>query len=797
MSDPASHEPDLSSHSDPHLFLQSVCDKIETLVKSLRRLIRLSVSREDDLVQDSERHWQQVEACLSSLTPLLAVVAKLSMTISYEQVAPVVSCAYDLLRVVLKSLISVSHSLLLDQQLIEVVTLTVPLCLRFEPFLSETREQEVGEEEILELMKSHLQEVPESPAGQLLQLLLDSCLTLPHRRTSIRFNGLTPPATPDSNLSDLSHDSSRSNDGYDADDELKCVHRRGEAVQVLDQWNLIRFPRLAYTLVELLTGRQLRMTSKTSETILVKIMDKLVTWCEECPQNTLILYGSGFTDLIIRSVRDLVSPSATPSDRIVRHFLSLFTAISHNRLQGSDFRSYLSLFKTGSQPPFQILLKPLKDICSQYNSRSPYTCISANTAGVSGIGSRSEDMAEVRLRKSQCEKRDLSCCWTTALMAISLPDSCCSNRSLTFSLWIRVAGLSQCKKGKQTSKQSGMSNGRCLLPAVHLLSLCSGEVSLEVWFCLKKRVLKFRLLSLQRGILLSESDEADPTTEHTLFPDNEWTHVSLTFLLEKEAITKARLFVNGDLRSLTCIANPSELNSLSGKLFTLLGSASHLPTIDLSCVKLFTADLDEVDACLLFLIGPNSPLITLSHEPHMLSEFPADRSLVKYSLVRAFMMQEERLCALRRNVLAEFPLFNRSPGLTCLFVNERGAPLTQHKMHAMTHTVVISSPSLFLSPFCLRDRQDFPIALNDSGGITTQLFLFGALVEGTSDAKLQAEALHFLLSVVNVHSEIQRDFALAKGYAMVNQVILSSACIPSLATFRSIPQPVHSGTGCG
>lgn len=765
------------SDSDPDIFFRSVCQKIDTLVKSLRRLVRISVSGEEDPVHDPQSI--DVESCLSSLNPLLAVVTKLSMSSMYVQVAPVVSSAYDLLRVVLKTLISVTRSQSLDQLLVESVTLTVPLCLRFEPFVWETSEQEVSEYEILELIKSHVQEVPESPGGQLLHQLLDCCLTLPHRHSGVRHSGLTPDVTPetDSNVSDLSLDSCLStDDGYDADDELRNS-RQKEDVKVLgDQWNLIRFPRLALTLLELLTGHQLTWSNKTSEYVLFKILDKLLTWCQECPRNPLILDACGFPDFIVKALRDLVSPSATPSDHIVRNFLLLFTAISQKRLQSNDLRSYLTLFK-GSQPPLKLLIEPLQEFCNQYHHRSPYTWISPDSTGASGMGSRSEDRTEVRLRKSQSEKNNLNCCWTSALIAIPLPDFSLSNKSLTVSLWVRLNNSTTVKK----NKQNGLCNGRCP-HAVHLMSLSSDTVSLEVWFCLKRKVLKFRLISFRNWTLIAESEEADPTPGHIMLPDKDWSHICLTFLIEKEAFTRVRFCLNGELRSLTYITDSSEMNPMSGKLFMLIGCSSPSPTIDISCVKLFTADVEELDACLLYLIGPNNALIALSHLSHILSEFPMDSSLVKYSLVRAFLLRKEKLCALRSNVLAEFPLTNRSPALTCLFINERGATVTQ-RMPVSAQTMTISSPSQFLSPFSLRFDHDFVTALNDAGGIMSQIFLFGHVVEKSCDAAIQAKALHLLFSIVNIHPEIQRDFSLCKGYDMMNQVILSGSCISSLALF--------------
>jgi hypothetical protein len=768
------------SDSDPDIFFRSVCQKIDTLVKSLRRLVRISVSREDEPVHGSQS--VDVESCLSSLNPLLSVATNLSMSSMYAQVAPVVSSAYDLLRVVLKTLISVTRSQTLDQLLVEAVTLTVPLCLRFEPFVWETSEQEVSEYEILELIKSHIQEVPEAPAAQLLLQLLDCCLTLPHRHSCVRYTGLTADVTPDtdSNVSDLSVDSCLStDDGYDADDELRNSRQKEDTKVLCDQWNLIRFPRLALTLLELLTGYQMAWSNKTTDQVLFKILDKMLTWCQECPRNSLILDGCGFPDFIVKSLRDLVSPSATPSDRIVRHFLSLFSAISRKRLHSSDLRSFLTLFKTGSQPPLKLLIEPLQEFCNQYHHRSPYTWISSDSTAVSGMGSRSEDRSEVRLRKSQCEKNSLTCCWTTALMAIPLPEYCLTSKSLTVSLWVK---LNNSVTGKR-SKQNNLCNGRCP-HALHLMSLTSDTMSMEVWFCLKKKVLKYRLISFRSWNMTAESEEADPTPGTVMFPDKEWNHLCLTFLIEKDAFTRVRCCLNGDLRSLTCITDSSEMNPVSGKLFMLIGSSTPSPTTDISCVKLFTADADELDASLLYLMGPNNALLTLSHHSHILSEFPMDSSLVKYSLVRAFLMRNEKLSHLRSHVVAEFPLTSRSPVMMCLFSNERRATATQQGLNSLTYTVTISSPSPFLTPFAMRFDQDFVTALNDASGLMSQIFLFGLLVEKSCDAALQAEALQLLFSIVNVHPEFQRDFPLCHGYDMVNQVILSDSCIPSLALFE-------------
>lgn len=753
-------------------FHRSLSHQMQSLVKSMRRLVRLSVSRDEDRVCDNEEQTHNVGECITSLMPLLAVTDTLSTTSRYFSIQPLISDAYDVLRASLKFLITVSPAEPTQRQVLEIVSMVVPLCLQFEPFIWETSEQEVTGEEVLEVLKSHIPEMAESPAEQVIDLLLDSCLT--HRRSCPRFTGLTPPATPDSRLSDVSLELGHDWDGYEADDELRIAGVGDEAAQMLKNWDMIRLPRLAFTLVELLADNNLSLTQTTRESVLFRVLDRLVTWCQEREGNGLALQESGFTSLMIRIVRELTAPSATPSDRIVRKAMSLFTIVARHGLEACDLRSYLSLFKAGPQPPLQILLSSLKDICNQYDPRSPYVWITPNTAlpAISGTG---DDASQKRARL--CEKSGMSCASTDGLVAIPLTGDVVSGRCMSISFWFRLSTCSPSRRGKNANTSNTRSR------SAHLLSLNFDDCSLEIRLCLKKRLLKYRIIRSLDPKPISEADESDSKARNMpLIPENQWTYMSLSILFE--ASVKVRVSVNGDSRSQTFIPNPCHLNMASDKLLLLMASSdSRFASMDISCAKVFAMELQDVDTSLLFLMGPNCPLLSLSQESHILPEFPAERALFTSSLIRGFMMQKDRLSVLRHKVRAEFPLFNRSPGLTCLFFNERPSTMTPPKIQTRTHSTTLDSSSP-TNPFTVSDCMHFPIALNDAGGITTQLFLFATVIEGTRDCELQSQALDLLFRTVDMHPEFRRDFILLKGYYLVNQVILSEACLPSLSLFQ-------------
>jgi len=65
-------------------------------------------------------------------------------------------------------------------------------------------------------------------------------------------------------------------------------------------------------------------------------------------------------------------------------------------------------------------------------------------------------------------------------------------------------------------------------------------------------------------------------------------------------------------------------------------------------------------------------------------------------------------------------------------------------------------------------------AIHDCGGVTSLLYIFARVIDCCKDAEVHADALDFILTVVDMHPEIQAAFHATDGYSMVNQALMAS-----------------------
>ncbi|XP_069810685.1 lysosomal-trafficking regulator [Dendropsophus ebraccatus] len=346
---------------------------------------------------------------------------------------------------------------------------------------------------------------------------------------------------------------------------------------------------------------------------------------------------------------------------------------------------------------------------------------------------------------------------------------------------------------------------------IHVLSLGSKVLMMQIWFSLLSGRFIFRLCS-------STSDEyrsiplAQVESQDNILQPEKWQHVAFTckevFESKNKVCSKLMLWVSGQRTTeVTLEYNPPRKGSLSSdsnRSFCLIGHHVTSPEepypigghLCLGNLLLFNGPLLGIEEAFhLYCRGPDfTSLVTCRHGNAVIDH-------CKY-ISKEILQNERILDFLFKN--KEIDLTSLAENLAVVYDMESPASYTIYepviRMKGILKAAAAQRPfsskdvtSKVLDPAALRllhpaQERNIHSVLHEIGGIRAAVFLFARIVEISSCERTQSLGLQIILCLIKYNQQRIQESENCDIYPMIHQVLVQPQCIVGFHMLKSILQ---------
>ncbi|XP_029450120.1 LOW QUALITY PROTEIN: lysosomal-trafficking regulator-like [Rhinatrema bivittatum] len=344
---------------------------------------------------------------------------------------------------------------------------------------------------------------------------------------------------------------------------------------------------------------------------------------------------------------------------------------------------------------------------------------------------------------------------------------------------------------------------------VHIISLGSKALVLQIWADLNTRTFIFRLCidpndEMKAGVL------AQAKSHENTFLLGKWQHLALTYLQQPEAKNNIHgnlsLWISGQRKpdvSLDYILPvKTSLSSESNKAFCMIG---HGTSTQEDLLRL--AGKWHLGNLLLFnggKIGPEEAFYLYVNGPDFISMMPCkygktganyskyiNENILQCEQIKELLMKEKDvdIGPLIESLAVVYS--TRSPAQYIIdepVIKLKGQMKTEPAQRPFSSKDVQNN---FLGSLCLKTlqptkKQKSTGYLHEIGGIGTFIFLFARVVDISTCEETQAMTLQIILSLTKYNHQRIQEIENCGGYLMVNQVLIKPKCLVGFYILKAL-----------
>lgn len=709
------------------------------------------------------------------------------------------------LNLISNSLITADDTDIVDK-LFEIIRLTLSVCLRCVPF-PRAQSGEMHESDIIDLLVSRLAASELARENNVLVSTLSCALNIPEHEKWSKLgvhNDLTTALQRQSvnseseNVESLADQEVDDDNGYEADDEASYDGIDFTAIRIVH-------PKVCNAILEVLS-EVLEESENELDANVMKIVENcaytIASFCFD-KSNAIVLQESGTSLCILKKFKKLLLSTDENVEIIQKALLDLFLKISSYSIDSEELRAFYELFKANSAP-WSLLLNTLHKLiteCEDVNHPLHYLTFPAEPLLTSQILHSLSDSNKswkwwLESFASEPERE----AWAEAALLVPISKKTSpfmnSSKSLTASFWFAMSTQSlSLKQAASPATEGGKfindKRKRDGLSEIHVFTVALGQLTFETWICADQRrfILRLTDASFKNRTVIEQF-----RSEFRVAPTDNWHHLIVSVnILGGDVKHNANniiflLSVDGrEPEGSQFQIKQTFTQKIDSPYGLLLGSTkSSSEVTKISNFLLFEGVLSDTHRALLYFMGfefNNFTECQLDDEKqyyHLLPRFAAAHG----SLLPLFLKADlkDNIRELRNNLIINY------------WCDENDTLLTYEQIEPTASTFRILSRT-FATPKVAADCTPSEViklgslnyihskgvrrAIAELGGISSQIFLFGKVVDNVQEnGELQALALDSLLHACEMHRQFKETLIQINGLAMINAVLESNKCTP-------------------
>ena len=738
--------------------------------------------------------------------------------------------------------------------LINLIELLLPVCLYLCPLKVANNELIVDINQIMSLIKHQMSELQDysysgekSPLMQTLNTLINCSLNISQVSSNI-FSQIGKNKMKYFSKQfafDLSKDSTEEEDnccdsGYDADIEsmessnsfIDLMSRPKISVKTGREPPFFQFSQLVRIVIQFLSSDNNSFIETNLQNV-SQIIQKLIKYCKENPENLKILYEIDLISLLLKGFNPVLKNGSKKSRAVQSNILELIVQISHYKISAVELKLFLQLFKS-NETQLDLCLNALHQILSDRSAKHnmhPLYCFSfpAEPVLVSSLEEDNPLLCSTAAQKrhsivydSDTQPNHIS--WSSASVAMPFPkvDQIfkTSNKAFSVVFWVffdknsTFSSKSSENYLATNSKVNNKSINRSLDTRVHLTSIAFEETTLEIWFDFHLTQFVYRICRLINGKNIVYSEDIQPNIGDLL---GKWHLLRFNFKEEHLKRSSSLMSINHSIDGIneqTVKLNFSNVIPKYPQSMAILLGTVHNSRFRWQCgnFMLFRNCLSLESTLYLFCLGSDfsnffdCKLSDKHRSPLILPKCLSNSNFVDIMTTFYELSKSEKYVNLEQNILIVYKPIKSDQFL----IYPKQMATNNSYLPNLSKIALPISSMRFKSNVLTQNCYDFDIteqkviefgqmsreyyygvhkAVFDAGGIGIFMFLFAHIIDTTNDEKLQSKALEILLKVFDSHVQ-HRDMFINQynGLSLISLLLETSKAIPSNSMLRNFIQ---------
>ncbi|XP_018413216.1 PREDICTED: lysosomal-trafficking regulator [Nanorana parkeri] len=645
-------------------------------------------------------------------------------------------------------------------------------------------------------------------------------------------------------------------EGYEADSESNPedasdddgMKTEIEEMRILnDQVDLNRDGELLYPEICALV-LNLLSEDHTNLNLLSSVFQTFLKIIKTNRKNTMLLVQQGTTKSLLIGFKFILGSDDPEIKDCQEVLVDLLVSLMSHRITSEELTLLMRCFLEKSIPS-EMLLKGILNITEANSNIVPLKYLTfplqQSTGGVTGTAQKSPCCTSGKMsgffkRTKVWHSKDmhgdtLLSSWHISPIHLPLVGQNCwphMSDGFSFTMWLKMEyslDLEYLIKGKHIKKRNkmvpiqlqnteadkaigpdGLSNDRLEDDGcIHLLSLGSKVLMMQIWVCMTTGRLIFRMCTHVNDelkcILLAQAE-----TQENFFHPGNWEHLAFTYKELSESKNKVHskilMWVSGQRKSeVTLEYNPPRKGSLSSdsnRTFCMVGHQASSPEdticivgqMSLGNLLLFNGpSLGAEEAFDLYCHGPDfTSLMTCKYGNSTIDHCKyISREILQNEQICDFLMKNKGsdMSVLADSLAIVYDMHNpfqytiyepviRIKGSMKLASSQR--PFSAKEVSSKT----LDSQALKMLQPCL--EKNIHSILHEIGGIGAMVYLFARTVEISSCEKTQSMGLEIILSLTKYNQQRIQESKNCDLYSVIHQVLVRPKCIVGFHTLKTL-----------
>ncbi|XP_075718563.1 lysosomal-trafficking regulator isoform X2 [Rhinoderma darwinii] len=622
--------------------------------------------------------------------------------------------------------------------------------------------------------------------------------------------------------------------------ELEDVGITNDQLDMCTRGELL-YPEICSLVLNLLSGYH-------ENTALVnKVFHTLLKILKMRKKNILLLVLQGTTKSLLNGFQFLFASTEPKVQECHEVLIDILVTLMSHSISSDELALFLHCFLENTFPN-EMLIEGILKITESSNGMIPLKHLTfplqQNFIGTSSVAQKSPGFTSAKIsgfcrRTKIWQNKDVHCDnllspWHIAPIHLPLVGQNCwphMSDGFSLTLWLKLEcnqELESLMRGKQTKKKNkftfqthstvtdksaGADYSTCdrILDdgCIHVLSLGSKVLMMQIWFNVSANRFTFRLCSSTsdeyKWTLLAQVE----TQENILHPGN-WQHLAFTckevFESKNKVCSKIMLWLSGQRTTeVTLEYNPPRKGSLSSdsnRTFCMIGhhissQEDNIPLAGQLCLGnllLFNGPILGIEEAFnLYCRGPDfTSLMTCKHGNVVIDHCKyISKEVLQNEKINDFLIKNDGidLSSLAENLAVVYDMQN--PTTYTIYepvIRMKGSLKTASSQRPFS-TKEVTSKSLdsqALKMLYPCHEKNIHSVLHEIGGIGAIVFLFARIVEISSCEKTQSLGLRIILSLIKYNQQRIQESENCDIYPMIHQVLIQPKCIIGFHMLKTI-----------